>query len=75
MKSSKSNEEAVSLDKKVPLNRGPRLIVECTEDYKATVWEQAQARGFDNIKSYLVHLLNKDRDILNGYLKEKSPKK
>jgi hypothetical protein len=61
----------ILLTEKIPMNRGPRLIVECDEDFKASVEARAKALGFTSYKNYLVHLVRNDLDGLTKPPKEK----
>jgi len=58
-------------DKKIPQNMGPRLIVECSAEYKARVEQFARERGFTSYKNYIVHVLNNDMDGLTTRQKAK----
>lgn len=40
----------------------PRLIIECSQDFKNKVVERATAKGFKSYKNYIIHILNKDMD-------------
>jgi DNA-binding MurR/RpiR family transcriptional regulator len=44
--------------------RPNRIGFDSTPEFKARLEAQAQARGFENYKSYLVALIERDRDIL-----------
>jgi DNA-binding MurR/RpiR family transcriptional regulator len=55
-------------NKKEPI-RPNRIGFDSTPEFKARLESQAEARGFDNYKSYLISLVERDRDILAGILK------
>ncbi len=52
------------MPEKIPMNRGPRLIVECDEEFKTTVEARAASLGFTSYKNYIVHLVRNDIDGL-----------
>jgi len=58
-------------DKKTPSNMGPRLIVECSPEFKAKVEQIATERGFTSYKNYIVAVINNDIDRLTKPVKQK----
>jgi hypothetical protein len=51
--------------------RPNRIGFDSTEEFKTKLEQQAIARGFDNYKSYLIALVNRDGDMLAGMIKSK----
>lgn len=52
---------------------GPRLVIECSADFKAKVEQTAKERGFSNYKNYIIAVINNDFDRLTKPVKEKKP--
>ena len=50
------------MKKKTPSNRGPRLIIECSQDFKDKVKHIAAERGYGSYKYYIIALVNNDID-------------
>lgn len=40
----------------------PRLVIECTAEFKKQVDELAKEKGFASYKNYIIHLINKDKE-------------
>ena len=59
------------MDKQQPI-RPNRIGFDSTPEFKARLEAQAETRGFDSYKSYLIALVERDRDILADVLKTSS---